>query len=285
MSSRRFVLDGAEIPFEVLQALEDDQLLFFCGAGVSVGTGLPGFEKLTAELYSRLNLGQRLEDGTPAGPTPEREAFERKAFDTVIHLLEQRVGRPELVRRHVIEILTAPVEPDRLELHRSILTLARRRPRGEMGHSGYHLVTTNFDDRFELAQVEPRLLEAAPALGPGGRRDVAPLIYLHGRIGTKESPHDPDGRTLVLTSADFGSAYLRHGWAARFLVEMFRDFKVLLVGYSLSDPPLRYLVDAIASERSRRGAFQRVWALAGHLEADEEQVCAEWRAKGVEPIA
>src|SRR5215212_3998615 len=28
MSSRRFVLDGPEIPFEVLQALEDDQLLF-----------------------------------------------------------------------------------------------------------------------------------------------------------------------------------------------------------------------------------------------------------------
>ena len=41
---------------------------------------------------------------------------------------------------------------------------------------------------------------------------------------------------LVLTDRDFGLGYLADGWATRFLMEMFREFAVLFVGYSHSDP-------------------------------------------------
>ena len=40
---------------------------------------------------------------------------------------------------------------------------------------------------------------------------------------------------MVLTDADFGRAYLTEGWARRFLVELFRSFTVLFVGYSHND--------------------------------------------------
>ena len=41
-------------------------------------------------------------------------------------------------------------------------------------------------------------------------------------------------KDMVLTDADFGRAYLTEGWAQRFLVDVFREFTVLFIGYSLS---------------------------------------------------
>jgi SIR2-like domain len=82
-------------------------------------------------------------------------------------------------------------------------------------------------------------------------------VHLHGRIGE----HDPDHRDLVLTTRDFGNAYLRHGWAARFVVEMFREFTVLFIGYSLSDPVMRYLMDVFATESGEGRQFRAAFAL------------------------
>ena len=41
---------------------------------------------------------------------------------------------------------------------------------------------------------------------------------------------------MILTDADFGCVYLveSEGWARRFLVELFRSFTILFVGYSHS---------------------------------------------------
>lgn len=49
---------------------------------------------------------------------------------------------------------------------------------------------------------------------------------------------------MVLTDADFGRAYLTEGWARRFLVEVFRQYTVLFVGYSHSDVVMNYLARA-----------------------------------------
>jgi hypothetical protein len=61
---------------------------------------------------------------------------------------------------------------------------------------------------------------------------------------------------LVLTSADFGQAYLTDAWTARFVARLFSDFTVLFVGYSLDDPVLRYMTDAFAAEDAEARATQ-----------------------------
>jgi NAD-dependent SIR2 family protein deacetylase len=50
-----FTTDGPEIPIEVLQALEDGELVFFCGAGVSKPAGLPLFGELVSAIYRHLH--------------------------------------------------------------------------------------------------------------------------------------------------------------------------------------------------------------------------------------
>lgn len=45
---------------------------------------------------------------------------------------------------------------------------------------------------------------------------------------------------LVITSADYGDAYMRSGWASRFLFDLCRCKTIVLVGYSAGDAPVRY---------------------------------------------
>lgn len=50
---------------------------------------------------------------------------------------------------------------------------------------------------------------------------------------------------LVVTSGDFGLNHLARTWNA-FVSELFRNYVVCFVGYSISDPVLRYMMDALA---------------------------------------
>ncbi len=92
---------------------------------------------------------------------------------------------------------------------------------------------------------------------------------------------------MVLTSADFGRAYLQDGWAARFIVELFREFTVLFIGYSVEDPVMSYLVDALAAHRRHSQQFRTAFALVGFDDdklGDRDARVREWQAKSIEPI-
>ena len=165
-------------------------------------------------------------------------------------------------------------------MHRDLLSLS-------LVEGGHRLVTTNFDNRFREAvegapALEERLqIHDAPAIPVPKRQRWRTLVHLHGRI-------QPSGRhsELVLTSADFGRAYLTEGWAARFVAALFADFTVVFVGYSLSDPVMRYLVDAVAAERAKGRDLGRAYAFAGYdpEETTVERARAEWKARNVEPM-
>ena len=57
---------------------------------------------------------------------------------------------------------------------------------------------------------------------------------LHGFLGKNIS--DEQLRRIVVTSRDFGRAYLTERWASRFVTELLRRFSVCFVGYSVDDP-------------------------------------------------
>ena len=235
------IADGPTIPVRLMNELDSGRVVFFCGAGVSAGpgSGLPGFADLVQHVYTK----NRME---PEGV--EREAFDldeqnsdrrRPNFDEALGLLEgpDRLGTQAL-RRTVINRLSAqPTGP--LGLHEALITLSRV-------EQGVRLVTTNFDNRFVEAGLHERLVDAAPKLPVPKRHSWSSLVHLHGRI----FPND-DGSNLVLTAADFGRAYLTEQWAARFVTELFREFTVVFVGYSIGDPVMSYMVDALAAERAK----------------------------------
>jgi hypothetical protein len=286
MSARRFVLDGPAIPADVLHALDEDRLVFFCGAGISVGSGLPDFRDLVSDAYAQCR--QPLDrDRRPTDPAV-RDAYCREQYDKALEILERGEGeRRGPMRRAVMRRLLEPPEGDpTLPVHRALLALSRRRapPTDE---AGYRLVTTNFDDRFECAGLPRPWIEQGPRLGRPRPEGLRKVVHLHGRIEWELPEDSRQLFDLVLTSADFGNAYLREAWAARFVVELFREFTVLFVGYGLNDPVMRYLLDALATESHPGGQFKPAFALASHKilkKGDHALQEALWKAKNVTPI-
>ena len=268
----QFVADGPVIPDGLLQAHEDGRVVFFCGAGISYPAGLPGFKGLVDKIYSI--VGTTLTE-------VEQDSYYRNQFDATLNLLERRLpGQRLAVRSALMQALHPNLRrKGAKDIHNALLQLARDRE----GH--IRLVTTNFDRIFERVIKRPKQLVnsyAAPTLPIPKNSRWNGLVYLHGLL--PETADENALNHLVLTSGDFGLAYLTEGWAARFVSELFRNFIVCFVGYSINDPVLRYMMDALAADRMLGEITPQAYAL-GHCEPGHEKAkIIEWEAKGVTPI-
>ena len=270
------VAGGPTIPVDLLNMLDSGKIVFFCGAGISAGPGscLPRFSALVKHIYKRNRI---VPDSVEreALDCEERDADRRRpALDKALGLLERdgRLGARAL-RRTVIERLSIAPSGE-LGVHQALIDLSRN-------ERGVRLVTTNFDNRFVEAGLDKELVHAAPRLPVPKSHNWASLVHLHGRIEPNE-----DGSNLVLTAADFGRAYLTERWAARFVTELFREFTVVFVGYSVSDPVMGYMVDALAAERAKGASFAMAYAFGDEdgTDAGKSRARDAWRAKNVEPI-
>ena len=223
----------------ILNAIKDDKLVIFAGAGVSMGSpsNLPDFWKLAKDIAS----------GT--GLVPEKT-----------EPLDRFLGSLNKNGIDVHQRAIKPLSPDGSkpnDLHRNIIRLFRDSKR-------IRLITTNFDLLFEEARKELKnddnFSEApnvyrAPALPQG--YDFNGIVYVHGALPQLSSHRAKD---MVLTDADFGRAYLTEGWAQRFLVDVFREFTVLFIGYSHEDMIMNYLARALPGERlAGRFALTASW--------------------------
>lgn len=269
----QFITNGPDIPERLLQAHEDGRVVFFCGAGISYPARLPGFAGLVEKVYKALVV-------TPNAV--QQAAIKSGQFDTAIGLLEDNIiGRRKeaLVRKALAEILTPDLTAKNATVaHESLLTLSKCRN----GHT--RLVTTNFDRLFEeviAAKSLPIERFKAPLLPvPKNRWDG--LVYLHGLLGAAPTASELD--RLVVSSGDFGLAYLTERWAARFVSELFRNYTVCFVGYSINDPVLRYMMDALAADRLLGESPPEMFAFGSFSKGKEEERANEWRAKNVTPI-
>lgn len=236
-------LGPIQIDNSILDAIRDDRLVIFAGAGVSMGppANLPDFGKLANDIAAGTSLVRA-----------EKEPVDRflgrlKHTGVEVHQrAKQRLSNP-----------TSPVSaPTALHFD---LTRLYRNP------ESLRLVTTNFDLHFEAAAqtIFGRCPDVyrAPALPLG--RYFRGLVHVHGAL-----THPPE---MILTDADFGRGYLTEGWARRFLVDVFRTYPVLFVGYSHSDVVMNYLARALPAD----GVMDR-YALT------EED--GDWRLLGITPI-
>lgn len=268
----QFIADGPDIPDALLQAHEEGRVVFFCGAGISYPAGLPGFKRLVEEIY-RLN-GTALSD-------IEREALDRGQFDAVLDQLERRLPGQRLAVRYALAQALKPKlrRKGATDTHAALLQLARSRK------GALRLVTTNFDRVFHTAAKRTGQVfhtYAAPMLPIPKNSRWNGLIYLHGLLPEKADDTALNG--LVVTSGDFGLAYLIERWAARFVSELFRNYVVCFVGYSINDPVLRYMMDALAADRMLGEVTPQAWALGDCEPGQERRKTSEWKNKGVTPI-
>lgn len=254
----RFAADGPWLPDELLVARDEGRVLFFCGAGVSrAKAGLPDFLGLAKSVLRELRVlpespAQQLID-TAVRLDPIAGVGGILAADRIFGLLEREFSVSDIERA-----VGAALKPhDRVDLsaHRTLLALSRDATKK------VRLVTTNFDRLFEAAA--PRVPHWTPDRlpDPKGIESFQGIVHLHGMF---DADYDkPVGSRLVLSSAEFGRAYLAEGWATDFIRAVIHKYLLVFVGYAADDPPVQYLLEALnrvagirltVSMPSRRGA-------------------------------
>lgn len=231
-----------EVPDELVEASTEGKLVLFVGAGASLDepAGLPNFANLVRDVGARANR-------VPTDRDLERpDVFLGDLADLEIDvhtLVAGAINKPGS-------------QPNRL--HEAIIDLAQV-------HPNPRVVTTNYDLHLERCSRGKGLnldVYRAPALPVGD--DFTGIVHLHGAL-------DQPPRRLVVTDEDFGHAYLREAWAARFLDRMFSAFSVAFIGYSHGDIVMQYLARSLGRE-GRRFVFT------------DEVDSREWRRLGLRPV-
>ena len=265
----RFTSDNVDISDDSIKHLGHNELVVFVGAGVSAkaypdqreNTYYPTFKELVYEIAGK--LGKPLTE-------PEKRSIEQGFSDRILGEWE---GHGDDVHSIAAGILSENQDGQRIDLHQAIIRLF---PEG----SDPRIITTNFDNLLIRAiekegyTGDPKWkIYEAPSLPPANKDRFKGICFLHGRAN--------DPKEMILTDRDIGRAYMDEGWALRFAHSLFRNFNVLFLGYSLEDPPLRYLSLAL------EGTYEKEHWVFLPYETDDrkrENLKYDWRRRGVTPI-
>jgi hypothetical protein len=274
----RFFSNGPDIPDILLQRRDQGRVVFLCGAGVSLNSGMPSFPALTKYVIDFFDPPEESEITKVF--LPWKKEFEAPAtsdepkvpLDQIFNLLHQEYGRNE-VNALVAERLQHDKSSHAASNHHELISRISADLEGNP-----QLVTTNFDRLFEtIKPADNWNIHEPPAL-PDIKLGIAlsGITYLHGRLQNPNSKHHP----YILGSADFGRAYLSEAWATNFIRSLLEHYTVVLVGYSAEDPPVKYLLQGLnhdeTSNRSNLYAFDK---------GLPEEVEAKWRDKGITAIS
>lgn len=269
----RFLADGPSIPDELLLARDQGRVVFFCGAGVSMARAkLPDFFGLAQAVTKSLGVPTEhpalkiLDEARVIGARTGVDGL--ISADRIFGLLERDFLVADIETAVALAIKPHP-EAD-LSAHETLLDLATTQ------EGLVRLVTTNFDRLFDRCRVGLPTFEPSHLPDPARPSQFHGLVYLHGRSSSAYDGVEGDG--LILSSSDFGRAYLSDGWATRFFREIIDRYFVVFVGYAADDPPVHYLLEALNKTSGRLGG---VYAFQS---GDENYANSRWSHKGVEAI-
>ena len=275
----RFFADGPSIPDELLWERDEGKVVFFCGAGVSRAyANLPDFFGLANIVAEHLGIGKNSDAYRLIHSAHE---IEKNAgisglisADRIFGLLERdfRAGDIEEAVASALkpEKQDSPKKPNYLEAHQILLDLAT----GEDGK--VRLVTTNFDRLFEQCRKKLKIWQPPKLPDPSRVDEMDGVVYLHG-LATKDY-QGAEGDGFILSTSQFGKAYLAEGWATQFIRQILDNYTIVFVGYSADDPPVQYLLEAL---HKMKATHNKIYAFQSN---DGDDVINRWKYKGVMPI-
>ena len=288
ISGRNIVLGQglAPIPECLLRAHARGKVLFIAGAGVSRDAGLPDFRKLVVKVYEELDStvysvisdDDQESSRLNAGQKAEVERFRKGEYDVVLGMLERRLegeaNNKSLVRQEVSAIIRSKNKP--APIHRALMRLADR-------GGVVTIITTNFDLLLENAARNMKSPVQTYALGgiprPTLRQEFNGVLHIHGTLD-----RNPERTSdLIISDQDFGEFYLRRRIVPDLIYDAARLYNLVLVGYSANDPPMKYLLDAVAADRARFPDLKERFRFVGMDEEDPAEL-EDWKARGITPI-
>ena len=209
------VLNDINFPNEIVDALHENRLVVFAGAGASMGapTLLPSFETLANKIAEGSSL--------------------LREKDIPCEVFLGKLNHEGVDVNTLASVLLSTNSLKHNTLHEAIVNLFKDKKH-------MRIVTTNYDQMFEQVLDEHGISYKTyntPALPLGN--DFTGLVHVHGNVN--------DPKYMVLTDEDFGKAYLSEGYSRRFIIKLFESFTVLFIGYSYNDTIMQYLTRAMSA--------------------------------------
>ena len=297
-ASDREILLGpnlAAVPERLLLEHARGNVLFIAGAGVSRPAGLPDFRGLVLRIYAHLDRAvhaviSRIPSeacnrwSTNLSSLTDQQAAEVNRFisgdyDVVLGMIERRIDGQSHGRSRVRQVVANELRAQSIQpapIHRALVRLADRG-----GTSA--IATTNFDLLLEEAARRLRAPLQTYFLGgiprPGRSDNFSGVLHIHGALGRNPARISD----LILTDQDFGEFYLRRRVVPDFIYDAARLFNIVLIGYSANDPPMRYLLNAVAADGTRFGDLKERFAFVG-TSAPDLVAIEDWKGRGITPI-
>jgi hypothetical protein len=285
----------APIPERLLLAHARGEVLFIAGAGISRPANLPDFRELVLQVYSELDAAAHSvmsniprdacnQWGVNLAGLTDQQAAEVKRYisgdyDVVLGMLERRMDAHDAAKSSVRLTIANRLRPAGIQpasIHRSLMRLADR-------GGAVTIATTNFDLLLEEAAKRIRPKVQSYSLGgiprPGHKVDFAGVLHIHGALD-RDPARNSD---LIISDRDFGEFYLRRRLVPDFIYDAARLFNLVLVGYSANDPPMRYLLNAVAADGERFGNLKERFTFIG-MDAPDPIGLEDWKGRGITPI-
>lgn len=302
----------APLPKKLLDSHASGKVMFLVGAGVSQNSGLVDFKRLVLEVYrtfdrkiydilTKNNLEMnKIKEKIFLGLGNSQQAAKQKAeinrfikedYDVVLGMIKEReeneasgYGTPSYYPESLITELLSKKKPH--NIHKSLIQLARRGIDKKTGHYRTAIATTNFDLLLEDAakelgtELESYSLGEIPTPEHPDHGDFSGIFHIHGKLNG-ENPKRIN--KLILTDCDFGEWYLRKKIIPDFIYDVARNYSWVLVGYRANDPPMRYLLNAIANDKHRYKDIEPRYVFLASNVASAEDI-ADWESRDITPI-
>ena len=219
-----------DMPFAIIDAIQQNRLVLFVGAGVSALLGLPLWDKLSNDLVS-LCREQGLLSRSEEETLLHSNYSSIQKLSIAVYLLDDNAKTTgKYGKDWIIDRLKSPTDKRLIKKAERIGYLLSRYKSA--------ILTTNADTTLDdTSYIKSRSINNSLEERPDGYLNPDSLTHIHGSI--------LDKKTLIFTSADYAEKYIETSKFGELLKAALKSKTVLFIGYGVNEFELiRYFLDS-----------------------------------------
>lgn len=237
-------------------ALNSNQMILVCGAGVSIDSSLPSWEQLMISILGEAitrfpdKIHNKEEDvKTLLSKMPQSNLIIGKYLRLILKDEFDKVLQHSLYSYYNKKMGSEnPNNFDETNMLKAISALARP---NRLGRHLDSIISFNFDDLIERTLSKHNIKHSSIwKEGQVPEVDALPIYHVHGFLPNKEIIDMPN---LVFSEDAYHSQFIDpYSWQNLIQLNAFSKNTCLFIGLSLSDPNLRRLLDISSRRNGRR---------------------------------
>ncbi len=215
------------IPEKLEEAIKNNNLVFFVGAGCSIPLNFPSWKKLIEDILEELNNNHGLTSDVNFYNILNGVKSDTKTLIEALNLIERDAKHGSTYKTKSKEIVNAQIEsisktlPDHSDVHSLLWNISTK------------IITTNYDkvlERYKPEHLNPKIFDNTNAF-QSLKSQLNDAQFLYKIHGDNDNP-----QSIILFESDYKEIYEKDNHNHDSLATFFKDKTMLFIGFSLKDP-------------------------------------------------